>query len=123
MSWSLSPFGVYNSARKLLFSLIAATENKDLTVLLSKEKEQKNVDEERIKELHNSLQDKVTENEWLQRSLAILKNQIVTARITSNNRERSERRLVEALSEMKWNLLLQKTLQKNMRKELGRVKA
>ncbi|KAK1896639.1 Nuclear pore complex protein NUP62 [Dissostichus eleginoides] len=82
MSWSLSPFGAYNSARKLIFSLIAGTENEDLTVLLSKEKEQKKVDEERIKELHNSLQDKVSENERLQRSLAILINQIVTARIT-----------------------------------------
>ncbi|KAI9514460.1 hypothetical protein NQZ68_032848 [Dissostichus eleginoides] len=123
MSWSLSPFGAYNSARKLIFSLIAGTENEDLTVLLSKEKEQKKVDEERIKELHNSLQDKVSENERLQRSLAILINQIVTARITSNNRDRSQRRLIQALFGMKWKLLHQKTLEKDMRKELERVKA
>ncbi|KAK5931316.1 hypothetical protein CgunFtcFv8_027477 [Champsocephalus gunnari] len=123
MSWSLSPFGIYHAARKLLFSLIAGTEGGDRAVLLSKEKEQKHVDEERIKELHNSLQDKATENERLRRSLAVLMDQIVTARITRVNRERSERTLVQALSQMKWKLLLQKTLEKQMREELERVDA
>lgn len=123
MSWSLSLFGIYNSAKKLLFSLIAGTESEGRTVLLSKEKEQKNVDEERIKELHNSLQDKVTENERMRRSLAVLMNQLVTARITRINRERSDRTLEQALSQMKLKLLLQKTLEQQMREELERVKA